>query len=474
MDSSFQGFAPSVGVQEGNPEALKYGKLWQTPEYRAVAPGEHVAQLFLEQAKPKPGSTCIDFGCGTGRGSLHLACFGAMNVTMVDFTGNCLDPELKQACETQAHVLRFVKADLEKPLPVVAEYGFCTDVMEHIPPAKVDQVLDHILMAARHVFFMISLVDDVCGQLIGEPLHLSVHPFAWWLEQFTKRECIIHWSQDAGESALFYVSAWQDGSKVVDSGLLNEAETQIRENVRVNCAAGWQQVVPHERNELECIVLGGGPSLNAHEAEIKALRANGAKLITLNGTYNWALEHGLTPSAQVMVDARPFNARFSKPVVDDCRYLIASQCHPSVLEGLPPERTFLWHTMIDLIGDLVKERYEVAYPVPSCTTVLNTSLCLFRMLGFRRFHLFGCDSCLAPDRSHHAYAQPENDAAFVVNVMVTGGRTFQCHYWMVAQAQQFIDLIKFLGDEIELEIYGDGLLKHILDAGASLSITEEG
>jgi hypothetical protein len=96
------------------------------------------------------------------------------------------------------------------------------------------------------------------------------------------------------------------------------------------------------------------------------------------------------------------------------------------------------------------------------------------MLGYCRFHLFGCDSCLAPDRTHHAYAQPENDSAWVVNVMVTGGRTFQCHPWMVAQAQQFIDVIKLLGDEIELEVYGDGLLKHILDAGASMSNTEEG
>lgn len=472
MDSSFQGFSPVLDQQAGNPEALKYGKLWETDIYRAVAPGEHVVQLFVSQANPKPGSTVIDFGCGTGRAALLLAAFGRMNVTMVDFTGNCLDPDIKAACDTQKDVLRFVKADLEKPLPVVGEYGFCTDVMEHIPTEKVDRVLDHILLAARHVFFQISLVDDVCGKLIGEPLHLTVQPFAWWLEQFTKRDCIIHWSKDAGEWALFYVTAWQDGTTVVDSGLLNEAETQIRENVRTNCAAGWAQVVPHERNELECVILGGGPSLNAHEAEIKALRANGAKLITLNGTYTWALAHGLTPSAQVMVDARPFNARFSKPVVDDCRYLIASQCHPSVLEGLPKERTYLWHTMIDLIEDLVKEHYEVAYPIPSCTTVLNTSMCLFRMLGYRRFHLFGCDSCLAPDQTHHAYSQPENDSEWIVNVMVTGGRTFQCHPWMVAQAQQFIDLIKFLGEEIELEVYGDGLLKHILDAGASMSIEE--
>lgn len=473
MDSSFAGFAPAVAEQTGNPEALKYGQLWQTDEYRAVAPGEHLADVFLKQAKPKEGSTVIDFGCGTGRGALMLAAMGGLNVTMLDFTGNCLDPEIKQACETQKHVLRFMKADLEKPIPAAAEYGYCTDVMEHIPTEKVDRVIDNILMAARHCFFSISTVDDVCGKLIGAPLHLTIQPFAWWLEQFTKRECQVHWSHDAGEAVLFYVSAWKDCHEVVDTGLINETDEKIRANVRVNCAAGWQQVVPHERNDFECLILGGGPSLNQYEPDIRRMRENGAKLITLNGTYNWALERGLKPSAQVVVDAREFNKRFTKPVVEDTRYLIASQCHPSVLEGLPKDKTYLWHTMQDLIGDIVKEHYEIAYPVLSATTVLNTSILLLRMLGYCKFHLFGCDSCLASDSTHHAYSQPENDSPFVVNVMVTGGRMFRCHPWMAAQAQQFIDLIRGFGDEIELEVYGDGLLKHILDAGASLSIEEE-
>jgi hypothetical protein len=37
---------------------------------------------------------------------------------------------------------------------------------------------------------------------------------------------------------------------------------------------------------------------------------------------------------------------------------------------------------------------------------------------------------------------------------------------MISQAQEFLDLIKFLGSEIELEVYGDGLLAHILNVGA--------
>ena len=41
-----------------------------------------------------------------------------------------------------------------------------------------------------------------------------------------------------------------------------------------------------------------------------------------------------------------------------------------------------------------------------------------------------------------------------------------------ATAQEFIDIIKMMGNEIELEIYG-GLLHHILETGASYTDIKE-
>jgi hypothetical protein len=58
-------------------------------------------------------------------------------------------------------------------------------------------------------------------------------------------------------------------------------------------------------------------------------------LITLT---SFALNNGIKPSAYVMVDALEFNARFVEKVIPDCKYFIASQCHPSVFEKLPKEQ----------------------------------------------------------------------------------------------------------------------------------------
>lgn len=454
-----------------NTEVVKYEKMWNIPEYRLVSPGELLASQFLAQAKPRKGSHVIDFGCGTGRGALMLAILGGLKITMVDFAKNCLDEELEQMLTTQAHVLDFVEADLENPIPVTAEYGYCTDVMEHIPPDKVDIVLNNVLRAAKHVFFSIHTEQDRCGKMIGEELHLTVHNYSWWLQRFTDRGCVIHFSQELESACIFYVSAWMEGNEIVKAGVLNTAEEDIKDNVRYNCAQGWNQVSPHELNKEECIIIGGGPTLNDFLDDIKIKRANGAKLITLNGAYNWAIENGLNPSAQILVDARAFNARFVRPLHDTCVYLIASQCHPSVFEGLPRDRTFIWHTSAAMIEGILKENYEQWWPIPGGSTALLRAIPLMRMLGYKKFYLYGCDSCIATDNKHHAYAQPENDSELIAPVIVStpnsgGDRIFSCHYWMVSQAEEFISLIKVLGEEIELEIFGDGLLKYILDVGA--------
>lgn len=520
-EAGAQGYQPVVKQGEGNPEAEKYGKMWELDSYRKISPGEGLAQIFIDQARPKPGARVIDFGCGTGRGGLMLAILGKMHVTFVDFVRNCLDPEIREALTTQADMLTFVKADLEQPLPVVAEYGFCVDVLEHVPPDKVDQVLDNILLAAQHVFFSIAMFEDVCGKAIGETLHLSVHPFEWWMEQFTKRECLVHWTAEQSGSALFYVTAWQSGKTIVEAGVVNTPIEEVITNVRQNIQGPWTQVRSHAVSPLEVAILGGGPSLSEFVDDIREKQRAGVKLITLNGTYGWAREHDLWPVTQVMVDARPFNARFVQPIDRRNLYLISSQCHPSVFEGLPDDRTWIWHTSQPELEAVLAQAYAKWNIIPGGSTVLFRAIPLLRTLGFAKFHLYGCDSCVAEKwvlrsrttgvqygdpaptfdsqeaaqqflagqiaagvagdglwapvvtYAHHAYAQAENDGSRVVNVMVTGGRVFKAFPWMVSQAQEMCDLIRMLGDEIDLEIYGDGLLAHMLKTAAAIQEVEE-
>lgn len=470
--AGFEGFAPTVTVAPTMSECAKYERLWQLSEYRQASPGESWSLTFLTQARVEKDAEVIDFGCGTGRGGLALALVGGLRVQMLDFASNCLDPEVAEACHTQADRIRFDVADLTKPIQHTAAYGYCCDVMEHIPPALVPTVLTNILASAQHVFFAISTVPDEMGALIGEQLHLTVQPMAWWIEQLRAAGALIHWSSEAPGACAIYCTAWKSPSDVLPDGVVNVDTDQLERNVLANVAAGWLHVQPHDRQDREVILLAGGPSMLEDAALIKEMRAAGAALVTVNGAYKWALANGLQPSAQIVLDARPFNARFTRPIVDGCRYLIASQVDPSVLEGLPRERTFLWHSALSEQAERAVYEHEDGFyfPIPGGSTVVLRALPLLRLLGLWRLHLFGFDSCLLRGR-HHAYDQPENDGEQVVPV-TCGGRVFECTPWMLHQATEFMDLVRFLGDEVELEIHGDGLIAHIARTGAELSNEE--
>jgi SAM-dependent methyltransferase len=175
-------------------EAEKYERMWTEDAYRMTAPGEHCVPTFLSVAKPT--GRVIDFGCGTGRAALALRAAG-LEVLLVDFTANSRDAEARE--------LPFLRHDLTEPLPVSAPFGYCTDVLEHIPTDKVEAVLRNVTDAAETVFFQISTVPDRMGDLIGQTLHLTVRPHVWWKARLAALGEVT-WEYAAEESSLFVVT----------------------------------------------------------------------------------------------------------------------------------------------------------------------------------------------------------------------------------------------------------------------------
>jgi 2-polyprenyl-3-methyl-5-hydroxy-6-metoxy-1,4-benzoquinol methylase len=162
-------------------ERQKYERIWTFPEYR----DDHVtafARQAIEVMKPAAGDSLIDFGAGAGYASVHLQDAG-LRVLAVDIAINAMAPDIA------TRVPRLIGNLWDMPVDIAADWGFCCDVMEHIPTEQVAAVLRFIRRSTRRATFMtIALRPDSSGRLIGQPLHLTVQNADWWTQQVLQ-----HW-----------------------------------------------------------------------------------------------------------------------------------------------------------------------------------------------------------------------------------------------------------------------------------------
>lgn len=154
-------------------EREKYRTMWEQPSYRDWAPSMDHVEAAIERLGIVAGHMLYDFGCGTGRATKLLRDRG-VNAIGIDIAPNALETDVP-----------FLDHILWEPLRVApADWGFCTDVMEHIPPEKVADTLANIARnVIRGAYFCIDSIPDRQGLIIGAPLHMTVRPPTWWGEQ---------------------------------------------------------------------------------------------------------------------------------------------------------------------------------------------------------------------------------------------------------------------------------------------------
>lgn len=162
--------------------------MWSVNEYHSYSPGQQNVERFLGELQPKAGSSLVDIGCGSGGAGLALKKAG-LDVWWVDITDQPLLPEVDRA--------RFINKPLWEDwhkmprtkdgnlLKYKYDYGFCCDVMEHIPPEFVMLTLNNILRFCDVTWLVICNQPDNLGSMIGQTLHTALYPYTWWRDRIS-------------------------------------------------------------------------------------------------------------------------------------------------------------------------------------------------------------------------------------------------------------------------------------------------
>ncbi len=154
-------------------ERTKYEAAWRVAA-RQVCHGlmlwDDYRALFPHRPK-----TALDIGCGAGR--------------LIETWNECgIAARGYDIAETAPNqrVREFVQIGCLWQDPIVGHFdmGCCADVMEHLPPEKVDDALLNIHSACDVVVYKIANFESTwCGQ----DLHLTLRPRDWWQAALERR-----------------------------------------------------------------------------------------------------------------------------------------------------------------------------------------------------------------------------------------------------------------------------------------------
>lgn len=125
--------------------------------------GYKEAERVRDYAIRKDCESILDYGCGEGTLKIEM-------VKELKWSGPIFeyDPAVKG----------------KEALPKPADFTACTDVLEHVEPALIGNVLQHVRGVTRKACYM-TIATRLANKILpnGENAHLTVQGAAWWMDR---------------------------------------------------------------------------------------------------------------------------------------------------------------------------------------------------------------------------------------------------------------------------------------------------
>jgi SAM-dependent methyltransferase len=178
-----------------------YDKMYSKPEYRRSSPGLRNAVPILAALKRLRVETILDVGCGLG---------WAVNLfNEAGFSAKGVDPSRVALPDELGDTFFLGSApNLPEPLKIKHDLIFSCDVMEHIEPENIDEVLASLAeICGKYAYFAIALFEDrFHSGLAGIRLHPSIFTADEW-KGFVSKHFIVSQQVITKSHAVFMCNA---------------------------------------------------------------------------------------------------------------------------------------------------------------------------------------------------------------------------------------------------------------------------
>ena len=235
-------------------------------------------------------------------------------------------------------------------------------------------------------------------------------------------------------------------------------EEELCSNIRSALARNLPELtlapIKHDGN---IVLVASGWSMPDYIDEIKAHRRAGRPIVAVKAAHDFLVENGVNPDMWVNLDPRDRTNGIQR-LNDHTVYMPASRCPPSTFDYLKGKKVVLWHSWAE--GPEFKAIGDGKLAIGGGTTSGLRAINIGYVLGFRKFILYGYDSCNRADGVKRFTGDVTGPA---IDVFVGGptGKKFNCNMAMAQQANEFQKLFDVMGD-ITVDVKGPGLIAEIM------------
>lgn len=238
---------------------------------------------------------------------------------------------------------------------------------------------------------------------------------------------------------------------------------EIKENMRQAYALGLpnvKELIGSER-EQKGIIIGGGPSIDDQWDRIRDLEDQGYVVVSIDRMLNRCCEQNIVPDYCLAVDASEDVADAFRLPPFTTRFLISSQCRPSVYEALKYRAVYVFNShqpdvydeYMATIGDLDGVQINTG------GSVVIGAMAVAMTLGMADLHVFGFDCHVGNGAYAKGITGVGGQGTFIKTRIED--RDFDTTLPYLGFAQQFFILRQFgieAGLLDSIKVYGDSLV----------------
>ena len=409
------------------------------------------ASKALALMKELECKTMLEYGCG--KGTLLKAIPGARGY----------DPAIPEYAER----------------PVPADLVVCTDVLEHIEPECLEEVLEDLrVLGTKGAMLFISCRPASKFLPDGRNAHLIVESQDWWLEKLSSYFEEYVWRAET--DGLFYIGTpLQEKRSPVKPktpafsefgtpnfckrhGLFVPTDVAL-DHIESSCKRNLPDLKIGETREDRAVLCAFGPSLND---SIDKLRTE-ENVTTVSGAHDVLLRNGIVPSLHIEGDAHKHKAQFMSLARTGIKYYLASRCHPDCFDLVLSKAwdVNIWHMFhYGEENELVKKYYPNAELVRGTGSIASRAFCVLMVLGFRKFRIYAMDCSFPWDESksfdeqiQHASKHPNPQDVYLTDPV--DGKRFYTTQQLWTTCNEFLLMLR-RAVICDVEIMGKGFLAH--------------